>query len=440
MILGAFPKTTGLDVGLKLDRAIPVLNHWRWSVLQTQLMYGSWNDLGKCECTFDNIAGMDQDQGRYGMCYDRPGVPDARNTQHTVIKAKKGASHPCSIHTEALLVRTLKLIETCKEQQERPHGQPERPHGQPERPHGQPERPHGQPECPHGQPERPHGQPERPHGQQEDKLVRSLTSQHQVWATLEGVVEVINYVHKCLVDHQNLYTEDLPDPPMRGQTRSLSARPHLKVHRSESCSNPETDKERVQVPVPAAHLFPPTQPKPIRIEKSDPPPLVPQIAQCLTTELPDVNGKAIAEPDSRSEIKESETTCKDMEHKSVSKARNAERTGVELNARSSNVKILDHPHTMRVLILKQKPPSAKQEEKSKGKKAKKQKKLPSTSLAWILPRMEPKLKEKRNKTVVIKKIFIATGVAKHTKLVCMITTRNERQAHIESKLPPYDQL
>ena len=84
-------------------------------------MYRNWNDLDKCDCTFDNIAGMDQDQGRYGMCYDRPGVPDARNTQHTVIKAKKGASNPYSIHTEALLVRNPNLIETSKEQQERPH-------------------------------------------------------------------------------------------------------------------------------------------------------------------------------------------------------------------------------------------------------------------------------------------------------------------------------
>ena len=147
----------------------------------------------------------------------------------------------------------------------------------------------------------------------------------------------------------------------------------LDVHRLESCSNPETDKKRVQVPVPAAHLFPPPQPESIRIKKPDPPPLVPHIAQRPTTKLPDVDGKAIAEPDSRSENKESETTCKDMEHKSVSKARNAERTGVELNARSSNEKILEHLHTTGFLILEQKPPSAKQEEKSKGKKAKKAK-------------------------------------------------------------------
>ena len=66
--------------------------------------------------------------------------------------------------------------------------------------------------------------------------------------------------------------------------------------------------------------------------------------------------------------------------------------------------------------------------------------MPSRSLVPIRPWMELKLKEKRKKMVVIKEIFIATGMAKHTKLVGMMTTRNERQAHIESKLPPYDQL
>merc|ERR1712208_197401 len=121
----------------------------------------------------------------------------------------------------------------------------ERPHGQPEHPQGQPEHPHGQPERPHSQPERPQSQPEHPHGQPEDMAVGALTSLDRLQTTLD-------------------------------------------VHRLELCSNPETDKKRVQVLVPAAHLFPPPQPESIRIKKPDPPPLVPHIAQRPTTELPDV--------------------------------------------------------------------------------------------------------------------------------------------------------
>jgi hypothetical protein len=58
----------------------------------------------------------------------------------------------------------------------------------------------------------------------------------------------------------------------------------------------------------------------------------------------------------------------------MSKAKNVERTGVDLNVRSSNGKILERPHTTGFLILEQKPPSAKQEEKSKGGKVRKAKK------------------------------------------------------------------
>ena len=150
------------------------------------------------------------------MYYDRPALPDARNTRHLIIEAKKGASHLCSIHAEALLVRTASLIEASNEQR--------------------------------------------------DKVVWAHKVLRELLDTLEGeerrsVVEAMDYVHKCLVENQTLFTEDFSNQPVRSRSRSLSDKPSPKSHRSDSRSNPETDEEKIRAPTPVSHLFPPPNPK-----------------------------------------------------------------------------------------------------------------------------------------------------------------------------------
>ena len=227
------------------------------------------------------------------MYYDRPALPDARNTRHLIIEAKKGASHLCSIHAEALLVRSASLIEASNEQR--------------------------------------------------DKVVWAHKVLRELLDTLEGeerrsVVEAMDYVHKCLVENQTLFTEDFSNLPVRSRSRSLSDKPSPKSHRSDSRSNPETDGEKIRAPTPVSHLFPPPQPKNIRSVQAGHPPSNPGIAQRQATDKPDADDKAVREAETQSEVTESESTVRqsEIEHKSVSEVGSEERTGVTNDARSSN--------------------------------------------------------------------------------------------------------